>query len=193
MKQILKSCLATFIVLFVLICCSCSSLSDENTNTNTNSSSLVGDEQVDDWFSKQINNNPIDSKFYSDMQNGTYSYQTIVSDYLVSWREEFDLTKNQLNDFFDNESVAELCSYLDNWENSVTQIHSWLIEDVYNNSRATYGTQFFDEEYLKLAKDYRTKTIWLKWICFIKETNLDHNLFQDNLKSIMWHTDIRAE
>ena len=93
-----------------------------------------------------------------------------------------------INDFFDEDNSKELTEILTQWEEATMNGYRWLIEKVYENSKTKYGTRAFLEEYINLAEQYRDKTLWIKRIIYIKETDSKEDNTQGSQPSVVWYS-----
>lgn len=144
-----------------------------------------------DWFDEVISNNPIDEEYDRSLKEGNLTYNEIAIIYCDSWKEEFTLTKEHIKDFFDEATSQELIDELDKWEENIKNSYRWVIENVYENFPSKYGTQAFYEEYVNMASQYRYKTLWIKRIFYIEETEFNQNDVKGALLSIVWYYKIQ--
>ncbi len=162
----------------------------ETTNDNiTNSYNTNNSIYYPDFFNKKISENPIDLLFQHSFDKGEKNYSEIVSEYNENWRNEFQQTKNDLKIVFREKEVDCLLENLEDWENNLKAFCAWETENVFSQERSKYGTQTFDDELKKIGDNYRDKTIQLKYMMFLQETDMDPSNFTDDLLSIKFiHT-----
>lgn len=138
-------------------------------------------------FLSYIENNPIDAQYREDVQLGVQNTGDIVSAYLSGWKEELSFTLEHCALFMEEENYQRLSTEVLQWEQQILSVwqaeHTILFLDTSN----AYGTQYYQEFRLKLAEQYRSMVIQLKYLCFTLETDLNPENFHSSLYSLAFH------
>lgn len=182
-KSILILLLGLMIVLLLVSCNNTVHNLQESTQRDlTDSNNTDNSIYYQDFFYIKISENPIDLLFQNSFDKGEQNYSEIVLEYNKNWINEFNQTKDNLKIVFSEKEIDDLLNNLDDWESNFKSFWDWEIENMF--SQQQYGTQILYEELKKIGDNYRNKTIELKFIMFMQETDMDPSNFTDDLLSI---------
>lgn len=194
MKRFVVFCIAIFATIQVTGCHYTADTSREKpqstlSSTDTTSQTIqtsIDSTLYDITFWSYISKNPIDAEYVRAMESGDMNIGEIVTCYLDNWKNEFQCTVNNCDNFMDSVSFSNLQNEMSNWEEQILSYWQFKHELVFQSNASIYGTEFYQEFRLLLAEKYRDMTIDVKYLCFILETELDPTKYNSDLKSIQF-------
>ena len=80
-----------------------------------------------------------------------------------------------------NAAADALCEQVDKWERQMMADWQFQHQLLFQSDVSVYGTEFYHESRLRLAKKYREYTLDRKYLYFVLETGLDPEKFSDTL------------
>lgn len=164
--------------------CSCSLDKDTPISESYNSSLILYDNHLyPDFFLEYMENNNIDGDFFELYNNwdNVSEQDKIILDYIDSWKNEMDYSINNLKTIFNENELQNLIEMQNQWESITLE----LFELQYNKLKEMHTGSSNERLYfLELAQAYRERTIDIKFMLFLKETESDLREYSDKLDSI---------
>lgn len=152
-----------------------------------NSQTLQNNVESEVTFESLVENNPIDKKYASMLETDEMPYADIVRQYNEAWANEYSFTKDDLYKFFSSEECDKLSEYLESWENAEKATWQWCKSNVLESGKQ--GTQTNYEVIKQIGDAYRGKTIWLKKMMYLKESETAVTSDISSFKSLKFHFD----
>ena len=141
-------------------------------------------DQLTEFFDARIADNPIDKKYEDDLKNGDKLYGEVVNEYVSAWKNELIGVKSDIFSAFSEEVAQELLENIENWEDVLEKEADFEFENVFDGDRNKFGSLYYFERMKNHGDKVRGKTIELKRMIFLKETQLNPDEFSDDLISL---------
>lgn len=149
-----------------------------------NGGDVEGKEQLTEFFDAHMADNPIDKKYEDDLKNGDKLYGEVVNEYVSAWKNELIGVKSDIFSAFSEEAAQEFLENIENWEDVLEKEADFEFENVFDGDRNKFGSLYYFEEMKNHGDKVRGKTIELKRMIFLKETQLNPDEFSDDLISL---------
>ena len=141
-------------------------------------------EQTAEFFDDRMADNPIDKKYEDDLKNGDKLYGEVVNEYVSAWKNELIGVKSDIFLAFSEEVAQKLLENIENWEDVLEKEADFEFENVFDGDRNKFGSLYYFEQMKNYGDKVREKTIELKRMIFLKETQLNPDKFSDDLISL---------
>ena len=149
-----------------------------------NGAGVDREDQLTEFFDTRIADNPIDKKYEDDLKNGDKLYGEVVNEYVSAWKNELIGVKSDIFLAFSEEVAQDLLENIENWEDVLEKEADFEFENVFNGDRNKFGSLYYFEQMKNYGDKVREKTIELKRMIFLKETQLNPDKFSDDLISL---------
>lgn len=157
-----------------------------NSVNNSSKDPYVKSNKSYSYFNEQTKNNPIDKAYIKSHENDK-EYTLAVSEYCADWMNEFDSTVNLVYEFFDETQAKELEAEMQSFKKSTISAYNVVNRGLFDENKKPYGAKAFFIEKKKIGDQFKEKTLWLKYLYFMKETGLKKENFKEDLLSLKWH------